>query len=489
MWERLYLKLPCACAASPRPQSTLACALIVCGVTYLIWTTVKPSASFAAPFLFEAEEASGMMCPNENERLLTRYMDDWEVPLIRRLQNNSDEAPSRAESTSWRVLLKDKVHVFSAYLANATIWGVHVVSLVRRDMKLDNSSSTPTGAIECLIRTADGQSLRTPVLVKKMSEEFHHAFLRTHLICPLQGVAELRKPVSLTLRAVGTASTDQVQLPVQSPPATAPAKCCSVCMRPMHGRTFRLWEVIEFPMLQLVGRLQAEGWDITLVPFKLTIPYNDSNVGWGEAAMLSDCAFRSRFKTEYFVNVDFDELLVPGAKYGGNLSALIESVESRRGAGKVGSLVPRNRVFCFEHQLNHDYVRRGVLPLRSRILNAHSGVIKHNFTLKYIARARAVCSAAIHRITEFCRASEEAVYVDSNELVINHYHRCCDYGIGKEKTWGVDHRNPGHLFIDDSVKALGSNFDGLLPSIASTWLLHEAEVKKISEAEIINTEE
>ncbi|XP_049529170.1 uncharacterized protein LOC125947812 [Dermacentor silvarum] len=232
--------------ASPRPQSTLACALIVCGVTYLIWTTVKPSASFAAPFLFEAEEASGMMCPNENERLLTRYMDDWEVPLIRRLQNNSDEAPSRAESTSWRVLLKDKVHVFSAYLANATIWGVHVVSLVRRDMKLDNSSSTPTGAIECLIRTADGQSLRTPVLVKKMSEEFHHAFLRTHLICPLQGVAELRKPVSLTLRAVGTASTDQVQLPVQSPPATAPAKCCSVCMRPMHGRTFRLWEVIEF---------------------------------------------------------------------------------------------------------------------------------------------------------------------------------------------------------------------------------------------------
>ncbi|XP_065298933.1 uncharacterized protein [Dermacentor albipictus] len=496
--------------ASPRPQSTLACALIVCGVTYLIWTTVKPSSSLTAPALFEVKEASGMKCPSQNERLLTRYIDDWEGPLIRRLQNTSDEAIARAESTSWRVLLKDTVHVFSAYLANATVWGIHVVGLVRRDVKLGNSSSSPRGAIECLVRTADGQSLRRRVFVKEMSEEFPHVFLRAHLICPLQGVAELTEPVSITLRAIGTPEAEQVQVPVQKPPAAAPTKCCSVCVRPVHGRTVRLWEVVEFvthyrmigaesfffydsnmsqSMLRLVGRLQAEGWDVTLVPFKLTIPYNDSNVGWGQAAMLSDCAFRSRFKTEYFVNVDFDELAVPSGKYGGNLSALIENVESRRGTGKVGSLVLRNRVFCYEHQLNHDYVRRGVLPLRSRILNAHSGVLKHNFTLKYIARARAVCSAAIHRITEFCRASEEAVYVDSNELVINHYRRCCDYGVGKEKSWGVDHRHPGYLYVDDSAKALGSSFDGLLPSIASTWLRHEFEVKEISEAEIINTEE
>ncbi|KAH7946643.1 hypothetical protein HPB52_002225 [Rhipicephalus sanguineus] len=467
---------------------------------------MKPSTSYVLPVLFDAAEVSvfpAMTCPNENERLLTRYMDHWEDALIEQLQNGSAGAPPRAESAAWEVLLKGSVHVFSAYLANASIWGVHVVGLVQRDVELSNST---TPSIECLVRTADGKSLRRPVIVKKMWEEFPHEFLRAQLICPLQGVVGLREPASVILRAFGVPDTEQVELPVRKPPETAPTKCCSVCVGPTYGAATRLWEVVEFvthyellgarsfffydlemsqSMLRLVGRLQAEGWDVTLVPFKLIAPYNHSNVAWGQTVMLSDCAFRSRFKTEYFVNVDFDELIVPRAKYGANLSALIESVERRRGAGNVGSLVLKNRVFCYEHQVNRDYVRPDALPLRSRILNTHLSVANNNFTYKYIARARAVCSAAIHRVVEFCR-DYEAVFMNSNELVVNIYRRCCNYDVGKEKSWGVDFRDADRLFVDDSAKALSSSLNGLLPSVARSLLPRGPEVTRIYEARVIN---
>ncbi|KAL1443189.1 hypothetical protein MTO96_030406 [Rhipicephalus appendiculatus] len=495
--------------ASPRVQSALACALIVCGVMYLIWSTMKPSIAYVAPVLFDAVEVSGSrnpvtMCPNENERLLTRYMDDWEGVLLDELRNGSAGISPRTESAAWEVLLKDSVHVFSAYLANASVWGVHVVSLVRKDVGLSNLTTPP---IECLVRTADGKSLRRPVILKKMWEEFPLEFLRAHLICPLQGISGLLEPASIILRVFGRPDTEQVELPVEKVPETAPTKCCSVCVRPTYGRTIRLWEVIEFvthykllgarsfffydlemsqSMLLLVERLQAEGWDATLVPFKLSVPYNDSDIGWGQTAMLSDCAFRSRFKTEYFVNVDFDELIAPGAKYGANLSALIDSVERRRGTGRVGSLILKNRVFCYEHQLNRDYVRRYVLPLRSRILNTHASVVDNNFTLKYIARARAVCSAAIHRVVEFCLDSQEAVLMSSNELVVNHYRRCCNYGVGKEKSWGVDFLNADRQFVDDNVKALSSSLYELLPSIARSLLPGGPELSRIYDARVIN---
>ncbi|KAH8021266.1 hypothetical protein HPB51_013941 [Rhipicephalus microplus] len=444
-----------------------------------------------------------MTCSNENERLLTRYMDDWEGVLIEQLQNGSAGALPRKESAAWKVLLKDSVYVFSAYLANASIWGVHVVSLVRKDAELSNSTAP---SIECFVRTADGKSLRRPVIVKKMWEEFRHDFVRAHLICPLEGVAGIQ-PTAVILRTASRSDTEQVELPVQKLPETAPNKCCSLCVRPTYGTTTRLWEVVEFvthykllgarsfffydlemsqSMLRLVERLQAEGWDITLVPFKLPIPYNYSNIAWGQTAMLSDCAFRSRFKTEYFVNVDFDELIVPGVTYGANLSTLINSVEHGRGAGRVGSLVLKNRVFCYEHQLNRDYVRRDVLPLRSTILNTHLSAVDNNFTLKYIARARAVCSAAIHRVVEFCIDSQEAVRMNSNELVVNHYRRCCSYGVGKEKSWGVDFRNADRLFVDDSAKALGSSFYGLLPFVARSLQPGGRELRQNYDTRVIN---
>ncbi|KAH6927468.1 hypothetical protein HPB50_004361 [Hyalomma asiaticum] len=202
--------------------------------------------------------------------------------------------------------------------------------------------------------------------------------------------------------------------------------------------------------------------------------------------MLSDCAFRSRFKSEYFVNVDFDELAVPSAQYGADLSALIDSVERSRGAEKVGSLIMRNRVFCYEHQVKHDYARQHVLPLMSRILESHVSVVDNNFTLKYIARAGAVCSAAIHRVTEFCHESEEAILLDSSELVMNHYRKCCDYGVGKEKSWGVDYRKPGRLFVDGSAKALSRSFDGLLPSVAKTLVRYGPEIGQIYDVHRMN---
>ncbi|KAL3222102.1 hypothetical protein MRX96_050107 [Rhipicephalus microplus] len=249
-----------------------------------------------------------MTCPNENERLLTRYMDDWEGVLIEQLQNGSAGALPRKESAAWKVLLKDSVYVFSAYLANASIWGVHVVSLVRKDAELSNSTAP---SIECFVRTADGKSLRRPVIVKKMWEEFRHDFVRAHLICPLEGVAGIQ-PTAVILRTASRSDTEQVELPVQKLPETAPSKCCSLCVRPTYGTTTRLWEVVEFvthykllgarsfffydlemsqSMLLLVERLQAEGCDITLVPFKLPVQYNYSNIAWARQR----CSQTARF--------------------------------------------------------------------------------------------------------------------------------------------------------------------------------------------------
>ncbi|KAH9369349.1 hypothetical protein HPB48_018787 [Haemaphysalis longicornis] len=224
------------------------------------------------------------------------------------------------------------------------------------------------------------------------------------------------------------------------------------------------------PLLSLVGRMQAAQWDVTLVPFKLPPPWNGSvdPQGWGEAAALADCAFRSRLKTEYFIHLDFEELMIVG-DYNGSLTALIEHVERKLGKNNVSTLLAESRRFCYEYGLDEAHLARRGLPFRSMLLRRHSGDLGDQTRTAFIARSSAVCAAGDPSMVRHRGAAKELQFVAS-VLRTHRYVRCCDRTAepaGRIGSMNYKYPESTHVALTPStfIKKYKDRLHGLLLSI------------------------
>ncbi|KAL1417538.1 hypothetical protein MTO96_026757 [Rhipicephalus appendiculatus] len=211
----------------------------------------------------------------------------------------------------------------------------------------------------------------------------------------------------------------------------------------MFGSSMSLWKLVEFVthyrtlgarrfyfydlgmssgVKLLLARLQSSGVDVTLVPFKLIASIDDVH-SYGQMPALYDCIFRSMSTTEYFIHVDFDELIVPARH--NSIPALVQEVERKR--KDVGSLVVSHRYMCAEYPINVQYTEDKYLPLQTRLFTYHSKATSHSGFTKIIGRSKAICEAAVHSVAQHCAGYKE-VMLNSSAAFMKHYKGCCHFG-------------------------------------------------------------
>ncbi|KAH7951113.1 hypothetical protein HPB52_004744 [Rhipicephalus sanguineus] len=87
----------------------------------------------------------------------------------------------------------------------------------------------------------------------------------------------------------------------------------------------------------LLTRLQSAGVGVTLVPFKLIANIDDVHMS-GQMPALYDCIFRSMSRTEYYIHVDIDELIVE-ARHNHIPALVLEEERHRPGFYVHGALL------------------------------------------------------------------------------------------------------------------------------------------------------
>ncbi|KAH9366934.1 hypothetical protein HPB48_021287 [Haemaphysalis longicornis] len=284
------------------------------------------------------------------------------------------------------------LQVYTAFLTDTVETGVHIVGLVR----VGKQRRYTIPPLECFIK-AGRQMWQTPVKVHKVYQGGLRDVIQTlHLICPIMiSPTELPEHLIVAIKVSSNDSAKMQWIRVHvPPPPDVKAKCCSVCVRPMYSDNLKLWELIEFvthyrmlgannfyfyylrihqPLKLLISRLQSMGMDITLIPMKraafLSTVVDHERVAYiHQLVALADCVLRSRVKTEFYLHVDFDELMVPGR--GADLTDVINQVEKEQGTKPLGSMIVRSNLFCYEYGLDYaEMRRRESLPLRSRVLH------------------------------------------------------------------------------------------------------------------------
>ncbi|XP_077486734.1 uncharacterized protein LOC144098046 [Amblyomma americanum] len=142
----------------------------------------------------------------------------------------------------------------------------------------------------------------------------------------------------------------------------------------------------------------------------------------GQIAAIQDCIYRSKMHSKYVLNADFDEFIVPGREE--TLAETVLRIANFTGENKLGSLVVRNWMFCYEYPAN------SLVPGRVPLLLSHSLALRerkpwnYRIRTKYIASTRAARIGGVHFVWEHAPGSRE-VLVPATELAMNHYRTCC----------------------------------------------------------------
>ncbi|KAH9366865.1 hypothetical protein HPB48_017787 [Haemaphysalis longicornis] len=181
----------------------------------------------------------------------------------------------------------------------------------------------------------------------------------------------------------------------------------------------------------LIARIQWAGVDVRVMPFKLPVPKEQVYQN-GQREALHECILRSVLTSEWFLNVDLDELMLPITST--DLHAQIETFQPKKNDCNVDVIVVRNRRFCFEYGAKASSIRKGDLPLMTRLYSHYAGTARTRAWAKYMARGRSVMRADIHYVRELGSHSE-VIHAKPKEIVVNHYTFCChvnrtlDYGV------------------------------------------------------------
>lgn len=340
-----------------------------------------------------------------------------------------------------------------------------------------NSSTCPQllRPLRCVYKTAQGIQATVAADVKLL-EESHpdNLFWPARVICPFPtgwSTPVASEDLLVTVREAYNNSRAKSWIKVTQTPKFSKAKCCSVCVKPVFGPSAMLRKVAEFvahyrvigarhiflydvcmheDLRALLARFQSAGIDVTVMDFKF--PVNDTlmHSGYAQMMALHDCLWRSLAKTEWYLHVDLDELIMP-LRFP-SLPAIVKDIE--RTSPSVASVVFRSSPHCREYGASKPAMLKGDLPLFTRLYPLYSGPGSRDFTAKYMARARSVDLAWVHAITRFVNDTTEKV-LGEHEGMVNHYRRCCEWGGHNFKTvFDVDLWNASALLRDSTALAI-----------------------------------
>ncbi|KAH9366734.1 hypothetical protein HPB48_022795 [Haemaphysalis longicornis] len=368
------------------------------------------------------------------------------------------------EEESWYAVTGG-VHVYSAFITTTIVRAIHVVSLVQfRD---SNGTEIEPPPLVCAVRSSLGvteHEARIRPVWTWLEPRLKSAFI----LCPPPVVFEEDIQVSISVR--GSRKGLPLWIPVHRFPEKSEEKCCAVCVRPIFGPAISLWKVAEFiahyrlmgarhiyfydlemsdDLKVLLRHMQMKGVDITVVPFKLLVDSSDVHAQ-GQMASLYDCMFRSLSKSEYFIHVDMDELMVP-LQYS-NIPALVYGVEATKGTDVVGSIVVRSTYYCAEYPLRPLAMQYPLAPLQTRMFSIHTGYVPYDDVTKYLGRTSTICNAGVHDVEEHC-GHFKSVLAPVSMAVVNHYRRCCEFtSFDPVKRWGFRLWTHSELLVDDMVE-------------------------------------
>ncbi|XP_037580843.1 uncharacterized protein LOC119464083 [Dermacentor silvarum] len=449
----------------------------ICATWLTATSSVWPTESLArtvSPATNSAPDLNWTTCPSTNEVQSEHHFRLWDEKLAKALRLSA-QGPPRTERESWHAVT-DNIHIFSAFLVTTKERAIHITSLVRSHEPKVNGPPIQHPPLVCIIRTSNS-TIRRQARIQLVWTWLNPSFKNALILCPpLNETTLADEDIRVAVAVRGSLMSSLRWLQLHRPPERVERKCCAVCVRPSYGSSISLWKIVEFiSHYRLVGvstfyfydlqmssdtklllaRLQSAGVDVTLVPFKLIADTADVHAH-GQMPGLYDCIFRSMSRTEYYIHVDIDELMVPLRH--SIIPAMVQELE-REGNGSVTSLVVRSRYYCSEYPLNLQYSRLEDLPLQTRLFTYHSvDLYQADFT-KHIARSRSVCEAGVHRVNQHCTGYNQLL-VDSSVAFINHYRRCCEFTPESAvHKWNISLWNISHLAVHYSFMELSMRIE------------------------------
>ncbi|XP_077548732.1 uncharacterized protein LOC144162115 isoform X1 [Haemaphysalis longicornis] len=404
-------------------------------------------------------------CPSADELSVDRYMKTWNDKVETHLR--AFRGVLKTESASWNTLTRD-LHFFTAHLDEQRGSSVRIVSYLACKPPVSTCDKR-LPRLNCTFKTAQGVRGTVAAEVQFLVGDSETPFSTAQVMCPLpKGWNDV--DLAVTVReASNLKNTPKFWINVTQAPKISKAKCCAVCVKPVYQSDLTPLKVAEFighyrvigarhfflydqdmseGLKALLARFQSVGIDVAVVPFKLRfngtlVPY------WGQAAALHDCIWRSVAKAEWFVHVDFDELIVPLRLP--SLPAIVNDTERQAGRPRVGSVRFLSRSYCYEYGASKSSMDNGELPLYSRLYSFFAPSNSDRFTPKYMARARSVDIAAIHSVLLHSRGTVARV-MPGKQGAVNHYRRCCPWRKWNfKRDYGVDLWNASALLRDNAT--------------------------------------
>ncbi|KAL1480927.1 hypothetical protein MTO96_050628, partial [Rhipicephalus appendiculatus] len=350
-------------------------------------------------------------CPSENELRAESHFRLWNEKLEQALRL-SGQGPPKTEEEAWHAVT-DHIHVFSAFVATTRSHAIYITALVRRRMPNSHHNPAPHPPLVCIIRTSN-HTVKRKARIRLVWTYYNPGFRNALILCsPPNETSAANEDIRVAVAVQGAEQDSLRWLQLHRPSGGLVDKCCAVCIRPIFGSNVSLWKVVEFVahyrsigasrfyfydfdmpsgLKLLLARLQSEGVDVTTVPFKMIASSGDVHAH-GQMPALYDCIFRSMPRTEYYIHVDLDEIIVPVRH--SNISALLREKENEY-SQRLGSLVLSTRYFCAEYPLNFNYSDHKYVPLQTRLFTLHNeDMFDPGFT-KHIGLSRAICEAAVH---------------------------------------------------------------------------------------------
>ncbi|XP_064483273.1 uncharacterized protein LOC135396177 isoform X2 [Ornithodoros turicata] len=376
---------------------------------------------------------------------LTKALIDGKLPALPLVYD---------EENSWKECFP-MTFIFSAFLerdSNGDPY-VLVVSIVQ------NSGPIVANAM-CIVRNKT-YSIVVPAGVKPLPEDHEALFTASYFICRLNGM-DIHKSSDLQV----TITDDDTKPDMTWIPVLTRGKISNefaVCMQPTYGRRTNLVQMAEFIAYytvigvtrftfyaydmspaeeQLLLRLR-ERKHIAIVLLRWNIPTGDVHTN-GQMAAMQDCIHRERFFSEYVLNVDIDEFIVP--KIAWDLHQAIELLGKDR---NYGSFTILHRPFCVEYRLFAPHFELEV-PLVTRVYTMRNTL---GWPLpqrsKWIGRSKDIETGGVH----FVWGHEKGKMMkDLNEsqMVLHHYRSCLFLTVYKGAN-GVDILQNGNQASDSYI--------------------------------------